>query len=175
MLIGTFLTKPLTKRFDKRSLMIALTALNGLFICGLYVIQPQQYWEMIIFGMIGTIVVGPTPAIVWSMYADCADYGEWKFGQRTTGLIFSGLLFSQKAGLAIGAGLSGWMLGWFGYVAGEVQSDQSLGGIRLLFTIVPGALTLGAAVAMIFYSLTDEKVEQIDLELAARREYRDPS
>ena len=35
------------------------------------------------------------------MYADTADYGEWKSGRRTTGLVFSALLFAQKLGLAV--------------------------------------------------------------------------
>lgn len=170
MLIGTFLTTPLTNRFDKRRLMIWLTGLNGIFISALFFIQPHHYWEMIIFGTIGTIIVGPTPAIVWSMYADCADYGEWRFGKRTTGLIFSGLLFSQKMGLAIGAGLSGWILGWFGYNGAlEAQADNTLFGIRMMFSVFPGILTIGAAIAMTFYTLTDEKVEKIDRELAERR------
>ena len=140
-----------------------------LIISSIFLIQPHQYWRMIAIGTIGTVIVGPTPAIVWAMYADCADFGEWKFGCRTTGLIFSGLLFSQKMGLAIGAGLSGWVLGWFGFVARAEQTDSALLGIRLMFTIFPGALTLGAAVAMFFYALNDQKVKEIDEELAERR------
>lgn len=169
MLIGTLFTKPLTNRFDKRTLMIWLTALNGLAMMAIFPIGADQYWLMIAVGFIGTVIVGPTPAIVWSMYADVADYGEWQFGRRTTGLIFSGLLFSQKMGLAIGAGLSGWMLGWFGFVAGESQSDGALLGIRLMFSVFPGALTLLAALTTVAYSLTDERVKQIDAELEAQR------
>jgi glycoside/pentoside/hexuronide:cation symporter, GPH family len=169
MLVGTLFTKPLTRRFDKRTLMIVLTGLNGLFMLSLFFIQPHQYWTMILVGTIGTLIVGPTPAIVWSMYADVADYGEWKFGRRTTGLIFSGLLFSQKMGLAFGAGLAGWILGWFGYADNQPQSDSALLGIRLIFSVFPGILTLLAAFATVFYSLSDARVREIDAELAARR------
>lgn len=169
MLAGTLLTKPLTRRFDKRSLMIWLTAGNGLFMMVIFFVQPHQYWLMIFLGMVGTLIVGPTPAIVWSMYADVADYGEWKFGRRTTGLIFSGLLFSQKMGLALGAGLAGWILGWFGYVDNQAQSAEALLGIRLLFSLFPGTLTLLAAATILFYNITDEKVLAINEELAARR------
>ena len=106
------------------------------------------------------------------MYADVADYGELQTGRRTTGLIFSGLLFSQKMGLAFGAGLAGWILGWFGYEAGQVQNDGSLLGIRLIFTIFPGLLTIAAAVATVFYPLTDRRVLEIDAELQAIRDKR---
>jgi GPH family glycoside/pentoside/hexuronide:cation symporter len=172
MLIGTFFTKPLTRRFDKRTLMIWLTGLNGLFMMSIFLCRPEQYWLMIALGFVGTVIVGPTPAIVWSMYADVADYGEWRFERRTTGLIFSGLLFSQKMGLAFGAGLSGWILGWFGFVAREAQTDSALLGIRLMFTVFPGLLTLGAAAATVLYSLTDDRVKQIDRELQERRRLR---
>ena len=169
MLVGTLFTKPLTNRFDKRSLLIWLTALNGLAMLSIFLVRPDQYWLMIAIGFGGTVIVGPTPAIVWSMYADVADYGEWKSGRRTTGLIFSGLLFSQKMGLAFGAGLSGWILGWFGFVASEIQSDSALLGIRLMFSVFPGLLTLGAALTTIAYPLTDTRVREIDAELEARR------
>jgi hypothetical protein len=43
--------------------------------------------------------------MAWATYADVADYGEWKFGRRTTGLVFSAAQFAQKFGLTIGAGL----------------------------------------------------------------------
>lgn len=172
MVMGALCTKLLTNRFDKRTLLIWLTALNGVFVLSLYLIQPDQYWAMIWIGFVGTLVVGPTPAIVWSMYADVADYGELQTGRRTTGLIFSGLLFSQKMGLAFGAGLAGWILGWFGYEAGQVQNDGSLLGIRLIFTVFPGLLTIAAAVATVFYPLTDRRVLEIDAELQAIRDKR---
>ncbi len=172
MVMGTLLTKPLTKRFDKRTLMIWLTGLNGAAILLMFFLRPDQYWLMVGIGFVGTIIVGPTPAIVWSMYADVADYGEWKFGRRTTGLVFSGLLFSQKMGLALGAGLAGWILGWFGYAAGQEQSDGALMGIRLIFTVFPGLLTLGAAVATVFYPLTDKLVQEIDTDLNKNRSAR---
>ncbi len=172
MVMGTLLTKPLTKRFDKRTLMIWLTGLNGALILLMFLLRPDQYWLMIGIGFVGTIIVGPTPAIVWSMYADVADYGEWKFGRRTTGLVFSGLLFSQKMGLALGAGLAGWILGWFGYAAGKEQSDGALMGIRLIFTVFPGLLTLLAAGATVFYPLTDKRVQEIDTELNKSRRSR---
>jgi GPH family glycoside/pentoside/hexuronide:cation symporter len=65
-----------------------------------YVTPPDQYWLMVAINCIGTFVIGPTPALVWAMYADTADYGEWKTGRRTTALVFSSLQFAQKLGLA---------------------------------------------------------------------------
>jgi GPH family glycoside/pentoside/hexuronide:cation symporter len=170
LLAGTACTTFLTKRFEKRTLMIALTVLNALALGAFFFIPPEQYWTMIIVNAIGTAIVGPTPAIVWAMYADCADYGEWKQGRRTTGLIFSGVLFAQKTGLAIGAGLAGWILSLFGYVSGQEQTDTAILGIRLMFSIFPATLGTLSAVMIFFYPIDRKMLSEIESDLAARRE-----
>jgi GPH family glycoside/pentoside/hexuronide:cation symporter len=133
-----------------------------------YFIPPDQYWLMVAVNMLSTLVIGPTPALVWAMYADTADYGEWKSGRRTTGLVFSALQFAQKLGLAVGAGLSGFILSLFGFIANEVQSEQSINGIRLMFSIFPAALAMAGVVAVLFYPLRDKKVKEIEAELNQR-------
>lgn len=166
---GVMMTQFLCRRFDKRHLMIALTLGNAVAMSAFYFIPPDQYWLMVAIGSLGTFIVGPTPALVWSMYADCADYGEWKTGRRTTGLIFSGAQFAQKLGLAVGAGLSGYVLFLFGFVSNQAQSAASLTGIRLMFSIFPAVLAVLSAVAIVFYRLSGDKVSQLERELAERR------
>ena len=169
LLAGILVTQTIVRRFDKRRLMIALTLGNAAAMAVFYVIPPGQYWMMLAVTCIGNFVIGPTLAIVWSMYADCADYGEWKTGRRTTGLIFSASQFAQKMGLAVGAGLSGLVLSLFGFVANQDQSESAMTGIRLMFSIFPGVLAMLSAFAIFFYSLSSDKVRQIEKELAERR------
>jgi GPH family glycoside/pentoside/hexuronide:cation symporter len=168
MVGGIACTKMLAARFGKRKLMIALTLLNALSMAVFFIIPPDQYWLMVIVNMIGTFIVGPTPALVWAMYADTADYGEWKSGRRTTGLVFSALQFAQKLGLAVGAGLSGIILSMFGFIANDVQSETSIYGIRLMFSIFPALLATLSAAVIYFYPLSDEKVAVIEAELKQR-------
>ncbi|MFP4281338.1 MAG: MFS transporter [Opitutales bacterium] len=175
MVAGAASTKLFTRFLEKRTIMIWLTGLNALTMVFFFFIPADQFWLMVVVNAIGTYIVGPTPAVVWAMYADCADYGEWKSGRRTTGLIFSGALFSQKMGLAIGAGLSGWILGAFGFVANQSQSLDSVLGIRLMFSVFPGTLAFLAAMAVLFYPLREAKVKEIEIELARRRAARVPS
>ncbi|MFK9842595.1 MFS transporter, partial [Escherichia coli] len=54
----------------------------------------------------------------WNMMANAADYGEWKFGRRITGLSYSGNLFALKMGMAVAGAAVGFSLGLFGYQAG---------------------------------------------------------
>ncbi|NNK32844.1 MAG: MFS transporter, partial [Xanthomonadales bacterium] len=75
--------------------------------------------------------------------------------------------------LAVGAGLSGFILSLFGFMANEAQSDLSLTGIRLMFSIFPAALALAGVVAVFFYPLRDTQVKEIEAELNERHGYGD--
>jgi len=165
MVIGTTLTKTLCDYFEKRRLLITLTVLNAVTMAAFYFIPPDQYWLMVAVNCIGTLLIGPTPPLVWAMYTDTADYGEWKSGRRTTGLVFSSLQFAQKLGLALGAGLTGVLLGWFGLVANEVQTDTAMTGIRFLFSILPAVLALAGAAAVYFYTIDSKTIETFEREL----------
>jgi GPH family glycoside/pentoside/hexuronide:cation symporter len=168
MVTGIACTKALASRFDKRLLLIVLATLNAVAMAAFYFIPPDQFLLMLVVNMFATLVIGPTIPLVWAMYADTADYGEWKSGRRTTGLVFSALQFAQKLGLAVGAGLTGIILSLFGFIANEVQGDQSINGIRLMFSIFPAALAMAGVVAILFYPLRDTKVKEIEAELNQR-------
>ena len=149
--------------------MIVLSVINALAMAAFYLVDPHSYSLLIALNLVASFVVGPTPAILWSMYADTVDYGEWRFGRRTTGLLFSAAVFSQKVGLAIGTGALGWMLAYYGFVANTDQGPQTTGGIRLLFSVIPASLALLGAFAIFFYSITDSRMKEIEAELALRK------
>ena len=98
-----------------------------------------------------------------------AAYGEWKFGRRATGLVFSAAMFAQKMGLTIGGAASGWLLAGFGFVANQDQTPEALMGIRIMFCIIPGALALLNGFILIFYPLSTRETEQMQSELEDRR------
>ncbi|CAN0539711.1 unnamed protein product, partial [Laminaria digitata] len=115
LVLGVAATKLFTKHFEKRTLMILLTTANALGLGAFYFIPPDAYGLLILVNCLATFIVGPTPAVVWSMYADCVDYGEYTYGRRTAALVFSGAMFAHKTGLAVGAGIAGWILSYFGF------------------------------------------------------------
>ncbi len=168
LIAGVACTKWLTDRFDKKNLLIVLSLGNAACMLALYFVPADQVGIMMLLNILGSLCAGPTAPLVWAMYADVADYGAWRFGRRTTGLVFSASMFAQKFGLTIGAGLSGWLLAVFGYVANEVQSGTALEGIRLLFTVIPSVVALANVAVLTFYRLSDAQVAQIEQELAAR-------
>lgn len=165
MLVGVASTQFLASRFDKRKLLIALSLLNAASFIGFYFIPADQYGLMLAINCLGSLFAGPTPALVWSMYADCADYGEWKSGRRTTALVFSSLQFAQKMGLAFGAGLAGYILAFYGFVANEVQSAATIEGIRMMFCIFPAVLAMLGVVSLFFYRIDSTTIATLEKEL----------
>ena len=112
---------------------------------------------------------GPTSALTWALYGDVADYGEWKFGRRSTGLIYSASLFSIKTGIVVGGFLLPLALDQFGFVRNAVQTPRALLGITLAFSIAPALFALLKAVALMIYPLNQRRVDEIEQALAARR------
>ena len=67
--------------------------------------------------MVRALSYAPTIPLIWAMFADVADYAEWKTGRRTTGVVFATILFGLKTGLSLGGAIAGWLLSGFGYRA----------------------------------------------------------
>jgi GPH family glycoside/pentoside/hexuronide:cation symporter len=103
------------------------------------------------------------------MYADTADYSEWKTGRRATGLVFSAASFAVKMGWTVGGALGGWLLAYFGYTANVEQGTRALEGIRLMMSLLPAVASVFACVLMPLYHLDDGLVKRIENELADRR------
>ncbi|MBX3748725.1 MAG: MFS transporter, partial [Opitutaceae bacterium] len=166
---GALSTKLFTRRFERRSLMIVLTLINALAMVAFFFVDPQNLVLLHVLNIIGAFAAGPTPAIVWSMYADCADYGEWKFGRRSTALVFSAAVFAQKIGIAVGGALLGWLIEYFGFVANAVQTARAQFGINLVFSILPGAFAILSGLVLFFYRLDEKTVKQVEHDLALRK------
>jgi GPH family glycoside/pentoside/hexuronide:cation symporter len=172
MMVGVTFTKTLSERFDKRRLMIILSLVNAASFAAFYFTPADQYWLMVAINCFGMLASGPTPALVWSMYADTADYGEWKNGRRTTALVFSTVQFSHKLGLAVGAGLAGIILSWFGFVANEVQSATSMTGIRFMFSLFPATFAVLGVIAIYFYPIDSKMIARMESDLRERHDAR---
>jgi GPH family glycoside/pentoside/hexuronide:cation symporter len=108
--------------------------------------------------------------LVWSMYADAADYSEWKTGRRATGLVFSASSMSQKFGWTLGGALAGWLLGYYGFKANVVQTAEAQTGIKMMLSFFPAIGTFLGAFFMFIYPLSEKKMMTISAELAVRRD-----
>ena len=167
--IGVIAGRFLSNYYDKRTLMLFLTLSNAMIMGLIFFIPKEDYWLMLAANALASLLAGPTPALVWSMYGDVADFGEWRFKRRTTGLVFSAAQFAQKLGLTLGGVLPTAVLTYVGYEANVAQSESALMGIRLIFTWLPAAFAIVAGLAFVFYPLRDTQLLQIEEDLLSRR------
>ena len=162
---GAALTQWICKGRDKKMVYIALMLLNSVTIAVVYWISPDS---MILFGALhlaNGLLAGPITVIVFSMYADIADYTEAAKGRRVDGLIFSGASFSQKMGWTVGGASGGFLLAFFNYEPNVAQPEETIQGIRMMFTLIPAALSIVAALAMMAYQLSDAKMDEVQQKL----------
>lgn len=173
LIIGIPLSKPLTKKFGKRNTYIASNILSGITVLALFLPGPEDYYIAYALSALIGFFNGPGVPILWAMYADTADYSEWKFGRRATGIVFSAATFGQKFGWGIGGAITGWLLALFNYTPNEVQTADTIFGIKLMLSIIPGILMILSAGFLFFYDLTEPFMEKIQTELSSRRKLYD--
>jgi GPH family glycoside/pentoside/hexuronide:cation symporter len=166
---GALATKLFTARWPRRPLLMWLTLINGAGMFACYFVAPTNLPMLYVCNIVASFAAGPTPAIVWSLYADTADYGEWRFRRRATGLLISAMVLAHKMSMALGGAMIGWLLAYYGFVANIEQTPRVIHGISLIFNILPGALALGAGFVTFFYPLDETKMKEIETELAARK------
>ena len=172
-MVGVVLAVPMSKHLGKKSTYIlSMAILIGLSIMFFFLpATTGGYWAMLAFQILISIFTGVVSPLVWSMYADVADYSELKDGTASTGLIFSSASMAQKFGGAFGGAAVMWMLAAFGYdtTAGVVQTETAITGLRILMSWIPAAVAALAILVVWFYPLTKQKMAGVQVELASRR------
>lgn len=153
----------------KRGAYIWLTLGTAVVATGFYFVEPGSL--VLLFGVhiVSSALQGPLMPLFWSMIADTADYSEWKYRRRFTGLIFSAGTFSQKTGWAFGSAVAGWFLAWYGYEANVVQSAATAAGIKQLMSFVPSAIGLLSAASALLYGITPALALTMEAELGQRK------
>jgi GPH family glycoside/pentoside/hexuronide:cation symporter len=172
---GAGLTPVLTRYFDKKRLLMTLMGITALLSAAFFFVQPDQLGLMFVLQAGMGLALGPKSPLAFAMYADTADYNEWRTGRRATAMTFAAATFSQKLGTALAVGVIGSVFSALGYVPNAVQSSGSAAGIVWLMSLIPAAFALAAVAVMGFYSLDAAQLARIKTELAARKAATTPS
>ena len=168
-IVGVILAAPISNRIGKRNTFISSMALATVFSVIFFWFNKDQLYLIFVFQILISICAGSIFPLLWSMYADCADYSELRTGNRATGLIFSSSSMSQKFGWAFGSAITGWMLAQFGFKANAVQSAETIQGIKMFLSILPAVGALLSLVFIYFYPLSESKMKKITAELQEKR------
>lgn len=168
-MFGALLTPTFLKFVDKHKLMILMALLHAVLLAAGYFLSPDQYILTLLLYSAGISTFGVMITLLFAMYTDCAQYGEWMSGKNSAGLTISASMFSLKTGSAIGSAIPAAILATFGFVANEVQTDASIQGIRLMFHVVPAVFYLLAGLLMLAYQIDRETLKRIESDLRERR------
>ncbi|MBO7102922.1 MAG: MFS transporter, partial [Bacteroidaceae bacterium] len=88
--------------------------------------DPSYIWVLVALVVLTSVGVGLYSPLLWSMYADVADYATEKNGTSSTGLIFSSGTMAQKFGTAISGSLVALLLGFAGFYSGTDDAGQTV-------------------------------------------------
>ena len=168
-MLGVVLAAPLSNRFGKKSVYFFAMSSASVLSLVFWVLRPEQIPLIFVMQVLISVCAGCVFPLLWSMYADIADYSEWTTGHRATGLIFSSSSMSQKFGWTIGGALTGWLLARYGFQANEVQTVEAADGIRAMLGWLPAIGAAISAALVAFYPLDARRMKSVSEDLESRR------
>ena len=163
--IGALLTSRINKYISKKTIYSRFLIMSAICSLLFYFLAPENIILIYTLNALVSFFFGSVSVTQWAMYTDTADYGEWKFGRRSTALIMAASLFALKMGLTAGGTIVGWVLEGYGFVANEIQTESTLLGIKMLMSVFPALFGIIGGFLVLFYPITDEKMVEIELDL----------
>jgi len=174
MIFGAMMTRFAVQALGQKRAF--LTSLAGVALTAIpfYYMTPDQMPLIYAFSILGSIAAGINASLFWTMVAETADFQEWKFKVRTTGIAFSATTFAQKVGMGLGVAFTGYVISYVGYDAKAlVQMPQTIQGILLLNSLIPAVGWILLAIFFTRYGLDEATCKTMREELNKRREGRD--
>ena len=167
---GAMATAPLSKRFGKKKLFIVALIFSGVVNALFVFCSPENLSGIFAIGIISEFAAAIFPTLFFAMLGDAADHSEFKNGRRATGLIYSAGSFATKLGGGLAGAIIGFVLAGFHYDGQDTVAIQgAIPGIIMLMSWIPTIIALSAAALMSFYPLNQDKMDEITVELNARR------
>lgn len=164
-LVGVIVTVPVSEKIGKKATFLSvLTIISVLSVIVMFLPDtPAGMWTLMVLQVLICIAIGINSPLLWTMFADVADYSELKNGNASTGLIFSSSSMAQKFGAAFGSAIVLWVLMAFGYdnAKGAVQTPEALSTIKALISWIPAIGSAVGILIMSMYPLTEKKMSEI--------------
>ena len=169
MIAGMILAPFFAKKMKNRNIAIMFFGFGIIGLLGLYVGAKIMSIPLIFVSMAVSALFQTGQSMGFVMLADVVDYGEWKTGVRSQGLITS----CAAIGVTCGAGIAGWLSSFVleinGFVPNQEQTAQALNAININFVWIPIACCVIGTVLMLLYRV-DDQIGTIREELAARNQ-----
>ena len=146
-LLILFLMPYVAKKYSKQTFLLvgAICLIAGFAVSGL---AGTNTTLLIIGTVIRSLGAGPLLSAIYAFVPDVVEYGHWKSGIRSEGLISSAQSVGSKVGIGLGSGLTGWILEAVKYnPTAEVQTETVVNAIKFDFT------WLGAIISIVILVL----------------------
>lgn len=168
MIVFFFFMAPIVKRIGKKKTNLmgwAIILLSYIPLLFAMTSIPLLIASSVLRGVGYASVMGVQFAII----GDSVEYGEWKTGVRSEGLVFSAQSFGCKVGMGLGNALIGALLAWGKYDGAlDVQPDSAITVIKALYIGMPIIVAILQMLLMIPYTI-EKEYDQMHLELAERK------
>lgn len=168
-ILGVILVPWFAKVCGRKNALIILFVTALICTGSFYFFKPENLVLIFVFQTIGSLAGGPISALLWVLYADTADYSEWKTGRRATGLVFSASIMSNKIGWTVGSVIAGVILSRTGFVANVTQNLDVQNGLKAMMSVIPVAIGVVSLIILLFYKLDEPTMKKIKADLDERR------
>ena len=108
---------------------------------------------LILLALIG-VGNGAGGVLFWSMLPDTVEYGEWKSGIRTESSLYGFMTFAQKSSIAVAALILGFLLSGIGFEPNQIQSEETIYGMKFMMSWIPICGIIISLVLMYFYPIS---------------------
>jgi len=106
---------------------------------------------------------------MWALVPEVVTYGEYQTGRRVAAIVNAIICIFMKAGMALGGVIPGLVLSWVGFNSvSQNQSHLAEQGILWLVTLIPAVLFFLAIFVIGKYELSDERMDEINMEISKR-------
>ena len=164
----------LVKRLHKKGTVMFGLAIAGIGCLMLYLMPTTAITGMMVSRAITGYGYGILMGICWSVITDPVEYADWKTGKRSPAFVMTVVGWGIKFSMISGGSLPTALWDATGYVANQAQNEATLSAIRMMTTLLPlAAVVVAMLVYGLFYHLNEEKISQIQKEIAGRNETRE--
>ena len=161
----SFISLKLGKR---NTWQISMTLLLFAFML-FYFYQINTLTELLIIVCLIGLASGAGGVLFWSMLPDTIEYGEWKSGIRSESSLYGFMTFAQKSSIAIAALILGILLTLIDFAPNEVQTTETLNGLKNIMSIIPALGIAFSIFLMYFYPISSKYHKELLLKIEARK------
>lgn len=149
-----FLMPIISKKWSKQAFLLisSILLIIGFAITGL---AGGNTTIIVVGTVIRSLGAGPLLSAVFALIPDVVEYGNWKHGIRSEGLISSAQSIGSKIGIGIGSALTGWILAATGYNPMEEPTETVINAVK--FDFIWMGVILGVVILVIVLLLNVEK------------------